>query len=327
MTSSRIILVFFAVLVAGTTFCLAAEGNEADRVLAVVDKSVITKQDVMTRAAPIIAEIDPAMPLAKQRQMKDNIIKLTLQLLKEDALLEAESNRLLKSSPSLENTLDDILRQELEANRRAAGGEIRFRESIQKAGLSYAGYMTHLRKRMMRDLVLAQHGVTNIVVSPNEVLDYYHSHPEAFHRPAQARFRQIFIPKNNYATPEEALNLATAIATRLRKGDDFAEVAGEYSRGPHAENGGLWEFTRQGLRPAPIDAILFKASINEVSDPIETELGFTILKVEERTAGGVISFEEAQGVVEDVLHGAKYDAKYRQLIRRLEKAYHIEVRE
>ena len=327
MKRCRIFLLLFACFLTLPLLCWGQKKDEADGVVVVVHKTVITQREVIARAAPRIARIDLTLPSAEQRRQRNLFNEQAIQELKAEALLAAESQRLLEASDTLKKKLDDLLRQELEADRRAAGGEIAFRESLQKEGTTYTDYMEDLRRRMRQEIVLTHYGVNNIVVSPNEMLDYYERNRQAppIHLPDRATYRQIYIPKRNYATPEEALNKAQSLVEGLRNGDDFAEIAREHSRENEevVKNGGLRKEVPRATRLPQIDEALFTAPIGEVLDPIETEAAFVILKIEERLDAKTLSFEETYDLLEAALWKEKYNAKYYQLIVRLGNAYHI----
>jgi peptidyl-prolyl cis-trans isomerase C len=88
---------------------------------------------------------------------------------------------------------------------------------------------------------------------------------------------------------------AVAIITEIRGGADFAEVARQKSTGPSSRNGGdLGFFAQEQMVPA-FSKVAFALKPGEVTDePVQTQFGWHIIKVEERrisSSGG--NFEEA----------------------------------
>src|SRR5579872_779878 len=84
--------------------------------------------------------------------------------------------------------------------------------------------------------------------------------------------RHILVP-----TEEEA----KAALARIKGGEDFAKVATEISKDPGAEGGDLGWFTKDKMVPEFADAA-FKLQPGQISDPVKTQFGWHIIKVEER---------------------------------------------
>jgi peptidyl-prolyl cis-trans isomerase C len=84
--------------------------------------------------------------------------------------------------------------------------------------------------------------------------------------------RHILLP-----TEEEA----KAALARVKAGEDFAKVATELSKDPGAEGGDLGWFTKDKMVPEFADAA-FKLEPGQVSDPVKSQFGWHIIKVEEK---------------------------------------------
>ena len=97
-------------------------------------------------------------------------------------------------------------------------------------------------------------------------------------------------------TEEEALAKAQDIRKRLLGGADFATVAKAESDdiGSGAKGGSLGTFG-QGQMVAPFEQAAFTLPLNQISEPVKSQFGYHIIKVEERTAK---SFEEAKPDIE-----------------------------
>jgi len=85
-------------------------------------------------------------------------------------------------------------------------------------------------------------------------------------------------------TKEEALKIAKEVKSKLDKGEDFATIAKKYSEDPgSAENGGLYKDTPAGKWVEAFKQSAVTLPLNTISDPVETDYGYHILKVESRT--------------------------------------------
>ncbi|WP_028595199.1 peptidylprolyl isomerase [Paenibacillus assamensis] len=85
-------------------------------------------------------------------------------------------------------------------------------------------------------------------------------------------------------TKEEALKIAKGYEARLKKGEDFAKLAGEVSEdGGSKANGGLYADAQVGQWVPAFKEAALTLKINEISAPVETEYGYHVMRVEKRT--------------------------------------------
>jgi peptidyl-prolyl cis-trans isomerase C len=96
--------------------------------------------------------------------------------------------------------------------------------------------------------------------------------------------RHILVP-----TEEEA----KAALARVKKGEDFAKVATELSKDPGGEGGDLGWFTRDKMVPEFADAA-FKLEPGQVSDPVKSQFGWHVIKVEEKRMKTFPTFEQVK---------------------------------
>lgn len=107
---------------------------------------------------------------------------------------------------------------------------------------------------------------------------------------------------------------AQAIAERVRGGEDFGDVAREASTGPSASDGGdLGYFERGQMVPTFSDAA-FSLEVSQVSDPVQTQFGWHVIKVTDRRAAPAPTLDEVRGeltqqltsqIVDEVVAGAR----------------------
>ncbi len=94
---------------------------------------------------------------------------------------------------------------------------------------------------------------------------------------------------------------AKAIEAELNAGADFAEEAKKKSRDPGAANGGdLGYFTKDQMVPEFSEAA-FKLDKGQISDPIHTQFGWHIIKVEDKRVKPTPSFEEVKSQVQNYI--------------------------
>lgn len=143
-----------------------------------------------------------------------------------------------------------------------------------------------------------------VSVTDEEVVAFYDANPEMFARPDMVRARHILARLMPNSTPEQKESIrarAAAAHQRVVAGEDFAVVAREVSDGPNAADGGdTGFFAQDSMVPALADAA-FALQVGEISDVIETQFGFHILKLMEKRPASKMSLEEARAPVKQLL--------------------------
>lgn len=145
--------------------------------------------------------------------------------------------------------------------------------------------------------------------------------------------RKLFDDTVKTLTPEEEVRArhilvekeeeAKAALERIRKGEDFAKLAGELSRDPGSkvEGGDLGYFTRERMVPQFSEAA-FKLKAGEVSEPVQSQFGWHVIKVEDRRARPLPTFEEVKDEIDtylrrraqqEVVMGLRKDLKLERL--------------
>jgi peptidyl-prolyl cis-trans isomerase C len=117
---------------------------------------------------------------------------------------------------------------------------------------------------------------------------------------------------------------AKAIAEELKKGADFAELAKKKSKDPGASDGGdLGFFTKEQMVPE-FSNVAFALEPGKISDPVKSQFGWHIIKVEEKRARKAPDFEQVKAQIETYVSRkaqADYVAKLREAakVERLDK--------
>jgi len=94
---------------------------------------------------------------------------------------------------------------------------------------------------------------------------------------------------------------AKAIEAELKGGADFAEEAKKKSKDPGAANGGdLGYFTKDQMVPEFAE-VAFKLDKGQISDPIHTQFGWHIIKVEDKRVKPTPSFDEVKAQVQNYI--------------------------
>jgi peptidyl-prolyl cis-trans isomerase C len=106
----------------------------------------------------------------------------------------------------------------------------------------------------------------------------------------EVRARHILVPSEDEAK---------AVLTELKKGGDFAELAKQKSKDPGAAEGGdLGYFTKDQMVPEFAETA-FKLDKGQLSEPVKTDFGWHIIKVEDKRNRPVPEFDQVKGQIEN----------------------------
>ena len=117
---------------------------------------------------------------------------------------------------------------------------------------------------------------------------------------------------------------AKAVAEELKKGTDFAELAKKKSKDPGASDGGDLGFFTKDQMVSEFSAVAFALDPGKVSDPVKSQFGWHVIKVEEKRNRQAPAFEQVKGQIETYVTRkaqADYVAKLREAakVERMDK--------
>lgn len=130
-------------------------------------------------------------------------------------------------------------------------------------------------------------------VTPEAVRKLYDDTAKTLKPEEEVRARHVLVENEDEAKK---------IAARVKGGEDFAKVAGEVSKDPGSktDGGDLGFFTKERM-VAPFAEAAFKMQPGQVSDPVKSQFGWHVIRVEERRAKAAPSFDEMKEQIESYL--------------------------
>jgi peptidyl-prolyl cis-trans isomerase C len=134
-------------------------------------------------------------------------------------------------------------------------------------------------------------------VSEVEIGIYYHLHKEQFNRPELREACHIFIsinPDYHENTRETAFSRMQELSAKLQKKPyKFAELALKHSECPTALQGGVLGIVPRGKLYPELDAVLFSIKAGEVSEIVESEIGFHLVLCKQIQKAETLSLQKA----------------------------------
>ena len=143
-----------------------------------------------------------------------------------------------------------------------------------------------------------------VTPSDPDIQAYYDAHTDDYRHPEEVRARHILFkvaPNASEADKAAARTQAEDVLAKAKAGADFAELAKQYSQDSTASNGGdLGRFGHGVMTPA-FETAAFALQPGQISDVVETQFGFHIIKLEEKVPEHVEPLDSARAAIVSAL--------------------------
>jgi parvulin-like peptidyl-prolyl isomerase len=199
----------------------------------------------------------------------------------------------------------------------------------EQTGQRFEDYRQEITDSIMTRRVLHREIGSRISIPHDEIVTYYNEHKDDFMRDERVFLREILISTNDMEGDEiaGAKEKAEALVERARRGEKFDELARDNSDAITADNGGdLGGWQKKDLRDELVEQIWDKDR-NYVTDPIETDSGFLILKVIEHHQAGLAHIEEVENEITDQLYQREFEPLIREYLTELRQQAYLEIKE
>ena len=276
---------------ATSVFAQEGEMQVVDEVIAQVNDDVITLSMLKKETQERIEALKQSG--MTEQQARDEVAKrqneLIATLINEKLLLQRGKELDLANEVEAE-----VNRRMLEiANSQGITSIDKLYEAMRQSGLVPEDVRRTMRSEMMKQAVLQQEVDRKVYLgfSSDEVKKFYDAHPDKFRKPESLKLSEIYLlttGKDEAAVKARAVELVT----QARAGADFAALAAANSerekngkRTAPDDKGYVGEFDFPNLRE-DLAAALKDVKAGGVTDPIRTNEGYQILRVDTRTPAG-----------------------------------------
>lgn len=171
--------------------------------------------------------------------------------------------------------------------------------------------------------------LAGMAVSEEEARRFYDANKESLEHGEMAEVSAIFVavPLGSLtAQKDQARTKAEDALKRLRRGEDFGAVALAVSDAPNvAQNRGEMGWLEKERSMPIFDEAVFSLKPGELTDIIESPMGFHIFKINKLKPAGVDSFEEMRADIVEFLSGEKLNTSVREKMAELRRNGVIEI--
>ena len=296
----------------------ASSAEVVERILAVVNDEIITEQDLEIVMAPVVAQYRTSYTGAEYEEKAKEARQEFLNKVVDDKLILSEAKR--KQVIVKDSEVDEMMS---EVRNKFPTREA-FLKAIEDQGLTEKKMWNHFRDQLMTQKLVNFEVRSKVSVSPGEVNEYYKAHSEEFEQGDRVHLQHILIRVSTHSE-EEAKLLAESLVSRIKEGSSFEELAKSYSEGAEAKEGGEMGWVEKGQLLGEIDEKVFSLEAGQVTEPIQSSLGYHVFKVVERKQFSVRPLSDVRGQVQDILFKERLKARLESWMQSLKKNAYISI--
>ena len=173
-------------------------------------------------------------------------------------------------------------------------------------------FMANAKKDILAQLAMRK-VLMAVTVSEEECKEYYENNKSQFEKPATVSAKHILV-----ADEEECEKILSSIKSGEK---EFEQAAREFSTCPSGAKGGDLGTFGKGQMVPEFEQAAFAAEIGEVTEPVKTQFGYHIIKVEDKAEGGIAEFEMVQSRIRKMVMQKKQNETYSATVETLKEKY------
>ncbi|MBL7211389.1 MAG: peptidylprolyl isomerase [Desulfobacteraceae bacterium] len=319
MRNFKVFLYLFPLMVNGFTGDISFSAEIRNRVVAIVNTELITLYELNNRMKEMtgyepsdLKAMSEQRYIETRREIVDLMIdeKIELEKIRElginvtDKKVDAAIERIKKDNHL---THEDLIAQ------------------LKEDGLTYEKYKANIKSDLERAELINFEVKSKIILREETIKAYYYEHKEQFRTTEKVHLAVIVLIQKDPSNQDEARSLnrkAEEILTRVKNGEDFGELARQFSQGPGASEGGDMGFFKDSELNPKLREVVREMSSGEVSEPIIIPNGMQIIRVLEKHGGGIRPFEDVKDAIQGILFREELNKRYSAWIKELrETAY------
>lgn len=308
-------LLFAALLGLSSAPAISADVEWVDRIVAVVNHDIITERDIRDMSA----NIKNTLPESQQSNA-DTLRQIALnELIDRKLVLQAAQNRQLTVS-------DEEIAAFVAQIARSRGMSVQaVYDSLAKDGITQKTLHKTIAENILVDKATKMQMALSSQVSNEDVQALLQQYPQLTLR-KEYLVRQILLKSDdkNQAKVKQQLQ---KIRKQLEKGESFDRLARRYSQDPvSAKEGGSVGWVMMGVSTPEFDRELASLGIGDVSQPIKSEFGWHIIRLDD-VRSHKLSVQESIDNARQMLIEQKQPTVYQEWLKQLRSTAYISLRD
>lgn len=219
--------------------------------------------------------------------------------------IEAKSKNVEVTEEDVQKQIDKIAEQ--------YGGRETFEQFLEMYGTSLDDIEENIKINAKIEKLLGP----DVEIEEDEMKAYFEENKESFDEKEQVKASHILV---------DSEDKAKEVKEKLQAGEEFADLAKEYSTDTsNNERGGDLGYFTRGAMVKEFEDAAFSMEIGQISDPVKTDYGYHIIKVEDKKPAKEATYEESKDEVKEILFQQKLPTVYQTWIQEKFSEYKIEI--
>jgi peptidyl-prolyl cis-trans isomerase SurA len=298
----------------------AGKKFQIERVVAVVNDSIILQSELEARLLPLQAQAAQiADPVEQRRRLAKMSSQVLDEMVNEELMVQAaESAKVEVDSSEVQAALDEIKQSN---NLDDAG----LAQALGSQGFTMQGYRMDLRRQLLRLRAVNQLVSPKVNVTEEDVRARYDELQRRSQSVSAVYLSHILIKHGEHPTEQEvaaAREQATQAITRVRNGEPFEQVANQMSADPNIELG--W-FQRGSINPE-WESIVFAMDKGDVRGPVGGPQGLHVFYVSDVKQSALKPYAEMKEQIQRELRRRELDKQTAVWVEDLRKKAYIDIK-
>ncbi len=301
---------------------ITPNGTVVEDVVVRVNDQIISRSDLERSQQQLIQGMQQQgnVNAADSADQEKNLLR---DMIDQQLLLSRAKELGLNADAELTRRLDEIRKQ----------NKLDSMEDLEKAarsqGVSYEDFKSNIKNGILTQQVVRDEVGRHLQMTQGQEQAYYDAHKQEFEQPEQVRLSEILIPTAADAPADvvaQAQAKAADVATKVKAGGKFEDLAKTVSGGPTASQGGdLGQFKRGALAKVLEDQT-FSLQAGESTAPIRTRQGFVILKVTRHINAGIPALKEVEPQIQEAMYVQAMQPALRAFLTKLREGAYIDIK-
>jgi parvulin-like peptidyl-prolyl isomerase len=317
-----------ALLIATTPLAAQKRDRIIERIVVKVNGEIFTQTDLEQLQIEALRKNNPSLngvDLQNDEKLKTALEDVTPEILVNavDELLLVQHGR--EQGYNLgDEQFKNVLEQVKKDNKL---NDEQLKAALAQEGLTMESYRSMMERQMIVGTVQRQEIMQKATLTDEEARQYYDSHQSDFMKPATVTLRELLIavPTEtrdgqdvfNVAADDAAKKKMDDAIARLKKGDDFATVAGEMSDSGSKANGGLIGIVNLAEMNPTLRDLIDKLKPGEITEPKRVKGGYQIFEVDARSPSEVEAFDKVRDKISQKVYADRLEGETQKFLAKL----------